>query len=472
MKSLTPPRIKDHLIDVHTVDEYVQTDLSYLNLLKSSGTPVLLALVGVQSHQLHRALDLAAYARAHGSLAVIGGPHAMTCDTEAIQGRGLSVALSEAEMLWEEILTDATTGILKPAYGGESRWQATLDNIVVEPPSRADLKRYVSPLMGLHPARGCPFNCSYCSVVKVAGRKVRNVSVDSIIRSLRLARAAGVKLILFTSDNFNKVPDVYELLHAMIEEQLSIPFLCQVDTQIGDQEELLELMRRAGCLQMFIGVESLDRATLLGVRKTHNHPPQYGRIIELSRKRGIMTHFSNMIGFPPDTPQSIDNQVDGLRELDPDITTFFIMSPIPGTDQYAEFKEADLLAEENLDRYDATCPVWKHPTMSAKQLEDALYRAYSRFYTLSHSIRYFRRNARSSSVKYNLHPAFNRYAAWKRFHPLAGGVWRVFRDHVNDYLPLRRQMFGFDLVPLPDNLKLSKADEALNRQAKLPAMRG
>jgi len=101
-----------------------------------------------------------------------------------------------------------------------------------------------------------------------------------------------------------------------------------------------------------------------------------------------------------------------------------------------------------------------------------LYGAYSRYYTLSHSIRYLRRNARLRSVKFNLHPVFNRYAAWRRFHPLAGGVGRVFRDNINDYLPLRRKMFRFDRIPLPDNLQLSKADGALNRQAKLPAMHG
>ena len=82
MRSMTPPVVGDTPVEVHTVDEYVHTDLRYLSLLnRPQGGRTLLALVGVQSHQFHRALDLAAYARRNGCMAVIGGPHVMTCDT-------------------------------------------------------------------------------------------------------------------------------------------------------------------------------------------------------------------------------------------------------------------------------------------------------------------------------------------------------------------------------------------------------
>ena len=114
--SLTPGEISGVRLDVHTVDEYVRTDLGYLELLNADPHCVtLLALVGVQSHQFHRALDLAAYARAHGvEGCVIGGPHVMTCDTRAMHGRGISFALGEAEVVWHEILEDAVAGALKP----------------------------------------------------------------------------------------------------------------------------------------------------------------------------------------------------------------------------------------------------------------------------------------------------------------------------------------------------------------------
>ena len=104
--SLTPETLRGHPVLVHYVDEYVQTDLDYLQLLHGSTEAVrLLALVGVQSHQFQRAIDLAAYARSHGlQHVVIGGPHPMTCDTSLLHERGVSFALAEAEMIWMQIL--------------------------------------------------------------------------------------------------------------------------------------------------------------------------------------------------------------------------------------------------------------------------------------------------------------------------------------------------------------------------------
>src|SRR5579872_4565392 len=105
LRSMTPRFIEDVAIETFCIDEYVRTDLDYLDLLQRTDHPTLLALVGVQSHQFHRSLDLAAYARSRGvEHCVIGGPHAMTCDTRMLEGRGVSFALAEAEMIWMQIL--------------------------------------------------------------------------------------------------------------------------------------------------------------------------------------------------------------------------------------------------------------------------------------------------------------------------------------------------------------------------------
>ena len=119
MASLTPAFVGERRVEVHSVDEYVQTDVDYLDLLRPApGATTLLALVGVQSHQFPRALDLAAYALAQGVRhVVVGGPHAMTCDTTALQDRGVSFALCEAELVWPAILDDAAAGELAPVYG-------------------------------------------------------------------------------------------------------------------------------------------------------------------------------------------------------------------------------------------------------------------------------------------------------------------------------------------------------------------
>ena len=108
----------------------------------------------------------------------------MTCDTSQLQSGRVSFALSEAELVWNDILHDAIEGDLRPVYGVEQRWQQQLSAPVIVPPARKDLDRYVIPMLGLYPARGCPFVCNFCSVTKIAGRKIRSQSVDTTMTGL------------------------------------------------------------------------------------------------------------------------------------------------------------------------------------------------------------------------------------------------------------------------------------------------
>jgi Radical SAM superfamily len=356
LASLTPTRVAERPVEVHVVDEYVETDLDYLRLL--TGDPecdTLLALVGVQSHQFQRALDLAAWALDHGVRhAIIGGPHPMTCDTGAVEGHGVSFALAEAELVWPRILADAAAGELAPLYGVGQRWQDVLDPPALVPPPERSLRRYAVQMLGVYPARGCPYRCTFCSVIEIAGRRVRSQPVETTLATLRAAKAAGVLLVMFTTDNFNKYPDAPALLEAMIAERIDLPFFVQCDTQVVRQPEFVDLLGRAGCYQMFVGVESFERDVLRGARKPQNHPERYREIVELCARHGIGSHFSNIIGFPSDTEGKVLAHLRTLRGLRPDLASFYVLTPIPGTVQYDEFLAAGLVTERNLDRFDAT----------------------------------------------------------------------------------------------------------------------
>lgn len=462
--SLTPETFQGADVEVHTIDEYVYTDLDYLRLLHGeSGVVTLVALVGVQSHQFQRALDLAAYARAHGvEHCIIGGPHPMTCDTSMLQGRGVSFALAEAELIWTQILDDVLGGELQPCYGAEQRWASNLDGPVIKPPPQEQLDRYWSRMLGIYPVRGCPYRCNFCSVIKISGRQVRSASIEATIESLRRAQAAGVERIIFVSDNFNKFPEVHELLEAMIEEKLKLRFFCQCDTQIAKQPELVELLGRAGCFEIFLGVESLDRETLKSMHKNHNRPDQYRHIVEMCASYGVPTHFSNIIGFPNQEGRDIEEHLNTLREIAPPVASFYILTPIPGTEQYDEYREAGLLADRNLDRYDTTCLTWNHPHIGREEMEDWLYWCYERFYAS------LIRKGHASSEQRNL-AVFNYLTAKQRMHPNAGGLKKTTVDTVEDYIDYRKRQYGYELVPLPDSLALSAADEEVNRKAKLKA---
>ncbi len=477
LASLTPPRVAGAPCEVATVDEYVHTGLGYLDLLRGDpARTTLLALVGVQSHQLHRALDLAAFARARGvEHCVLGGPHPMTCDTSGLHGRGVAFALAEAELVWPRILADAVAGELAPVYGGDRRWQDRLEPPVLRPPARRDLRRYAVPLLGIYPARGCPYVCTFCSVIKIAGRRVRSQPVATTMDSLRAAKRAGVRYVMFTSDNFNKYAEAPELLAAMAEERLRLPFFVQCDTQVERQEELVAALARAGCFQMFVGVESFRREALREAHKVQNHPQRYARILDVCRAHGITVHFSNILGFPSDTEETIREHLARVRELDPDLASFYLLTPIPGTDQYADFRARGWITEENLDRFDGSSVTWRHPHLGSERWSELLFRCYREFYGVAGVAGRLRRvlggrwDHRTRGELFAVAGAAvqARLAVRARAHPMAGGIGRVRRDRAADYALLRRRTWGLDRVPLPDNLELSAADEESNRGAKL-----
>ncbi len=457
--SLTPDEINGARVSVHYVDEYVQTEIEYLKLLHGDTDSIrLLALVGVQSHQFHRAIDLAAYARQHGVRhVVIGGPHPMTCDTTLLHNRGVSFALAEAELVWPRILSDAIDGELQPLYGEEQRWAQTIEDLVIKPPPAEEVSRYWVPMVGLYPVRGCPFVCNFCSVIKIAGRAVRYPGIDSIIESLKNVERNGIEYVMFTSDNFNKFPEAPELLEAMIRENINIKFFLQSDTQIVRQPELVELMARAGGVELFVGVESFDKVALKQMNKGHNRPDTYGEIVRLCKDAGIRSHFASIIGFPDQTEQGVHQHLQTMMALDPDIATFTIMTPIPGTEQYQDFRRKGLIYETNLDRFDTMTPTFYHEHIAPERLQDLLYEVAWEFYRNAMRKEYADEQIRNFMI-------FCRWAASNRMHHMSGGTRQLSIDCAEDYLAYRTAVFevGREL-PLPDNLELSKKDAEFNR---------
>jgi radical SAM superfamily enzyme YgiQ (UPF0313 family) len=293
-------------------------------------------------------------------------------------------------------------------------------------------------------------------VIKISGRQIRSAPVECTLQSIKNAKNAGVKYIMFVSDNFNKYPEATLLLEQMIEKELNIPFFCQCDAEISRQPEFVDLLGKSGCYEMFIGVESFDKSTLREAQKFHNKPDNYDKVIKYCKKAGIQSNFSNIIGFPNDTKDSIYEQLRLIQLLGPSLSSFYVLTPIPGTEQYDEFKADGLLVEDNIDRYDATCLTWNHPNLTPEELSNLLYRCYIDFYT-----GILKTGNLSEADK--ITALTIRHLAKHKMHPLSGGTGKVQLDNVDDYIDLRKQYFDVELVPMPDSLDISKSDQLLNR---------
>jgi len=181
---------------------------------------------------------------------------------------------------------------------------------------------------------------------------------------------------MFVSDNFNKYPEANLLLEEMIKRDLTIPFLCQCDAQVARQPEFVDLLGRGRCYEMFVGVETFDKNALKQANKFHNKPDSYNQIIKLCRKATIQSHFSNIIGFPSDTVESIHEQSNTIQLLNPSLASFNILTPIPGTEQYEDYKSKGLLTEKNMDRIDGTCLTWRHPVISPDEMTNILFQCF------------------------------------------------------------------------------------------------
>jgi hypothetical protein len=233
---------------------------------------------------------------------------------------------------------------------------------------------------------------------------------------------------------------------------------------IADDEELMELLGRARCYTIFIGVESMNRAVLKAAHKNQNDPKKYHTMIRLCHENGILPHFSNIIGFPEDHEEDIRSHVRELTRLNPESASFYILCPIPGTEQYADFRKAGVIFDSpNLDRFDATCETWKHPNFATGTLQKFLNWCYQEANTiprlLGRTIAPGWKWSITSRLQYLGATFYGRWVAAHGVHPMSGGVGQKRLDHVSSYLSLRREKYGFTHRPLPDNRALALVDQ-------------
>jgi radical SAM superfamily enzyme YgiQ (UPF0313 family) len=224
-------------------------------------------LVGVTAFtsQAPRAYEVAAVFRDRGVPVVMGGIQATRRQKEAAR-RVDVVVTGEAESVWAQVLKDAARGALRPLYaGGQEGMEKT-------PLPRHDLLPTGYKFGAIQTTRGCPLNCSFCSVSAFNGRAYRRRSIEDVVAEFKLIRE---KHVLVVDDNLigtrrDHITRAKDLFRAMIKADLGKKWICQATINMADDEELLRLARRAGCVGVFIGFESPTDEGLVEVHKKYN----------------------------------------------------------------------------------------------------------------------------------------------------------------------------------------------------------
>lgn len=315
---------------------------------------------------------IADHFRDKGAMVVIGGIHASVLPEEAGQHAD-AVVVGEGEPVWPQVVADAEAGKLEPLYASDG--PADLAKI---PHPRRDLgpvKRFmnVNPLMT---TRGCPYNCEFCSVSRVYGRKIRTFPVDWVVEDVKLS---GRKYHLILDDNVIARPDyALELFEAL--KPLNISWVGQSSMSFAERDDLMRAARESGCRGLLFGMETVSHESMKRMKKSYRDQADLAEAIERIQAAGIFFHASVVFGFDTDEPGIFDETVDFLMRSRVHSATFNILTPYPGTELYKELNGQGRLFTEDWQYYDHTTVVFRPARMTARELAEGQNRVRRSFY--------------------------------------------------------------------------------------------
>jgi len=392
---------EDTGIEIELFDDTVQK-IPVGRIIRSNRLPhrrTVVALVGVQSNQFPRAADLAKKFRAGGLQVLIGGFHVsgmlalsdgISPEIRELMDLGVTVVKGEVEETWGDLLRDAAEDRLRPLYDFLDR----KPDIYAQPLPRVEsryLKRFIISNFGtIDCSRGCPFNCSFCSIINVQGKEMRVRAPERLVESIRENYHRNrLYFYFFTDDNFARNRCWKEIFEALIrmreEERIPLQFMIQVDTQSHKIPGFVEMASRAGCTQVFIGMESINPENLKAAGKTQNHVGDYRDLISTWHRAKIATHVAYIFGFPFDTPESIREDVRRLQqELAVEQASFFMLTPIPGSRDHARMVRDNEPMSPDLNEYDSFHETIRHPNFQPGELFAAYQRAWKDFYSFDY----------------------------------------------------------------------------------------
>ena len=432
-------------LEIHAFDETntrIRTK-QVSSLIEGAGAGMVM-LVGVQSNQFPRALDIAASLRRRGLAVAIGGFHVsgtiamlseLDPDVRRAQEMGVSLFAGEAEGRLEEVLRDAANpdgSGLKPLYN----YMNDLPNLegAAMPLLPAErILRTAGANTSLDAGRGCPYQCSFCTIINVQGRKSRYRSADDCERIVRANLAQGIHRFFITDDNFARNKNWEAILDRMIQlregEGLQFNFIIQVDTLCHRLSNFIEKCARAGVKRVFIGLENINPESLLSAKKQQNKITEYRKMLLAWKKERVLTYCGYILGFPNDTPESILHDIRVIqKELPVDLLEFFYLTPLPGSEDHRNLHNAGTWMDPDVNKYDLNHAVVGHAQMSKAEWEGVYRAAWETYYTDEH-IETVLKRAMATGVSPGkalfLIVWFKGCIGIEGIHPLEGGFLRL-----------------------------------------------
>ncbi|MBI5559870.1 MAG: radical SAM protein [Deltaproteobacteria bacterium] len=240
-------------------------------------------------------------------------------------------------------------------------------------------KLSITPIMT---SRGCPYDCSFCSVTQMFGHQYRFRSTERVMEEVENAMRGGAKWVFFYDDNFTANKQrTKELLKTMIEKKLTPNWTAQVRVDVAKDVELLDLMKRSGCHTVYIGFESINPETLKIYNKKQS-VEDIEKCIRLLHKEGIRIHGMFVFGSDEDTTDTISQTVRFAKKNDLESVQFLVLTPLPGTKLHHELEHDGRVVSHDWSLYDAHHVVFEPKKMSYYDLQSETLKASKDFYSV------------------------------------------------------------------------------------------
>jgi len=382
--------------------------------------------------------------KAAGITVIIGGFHtsgtinmlgAEEPDIQELFRENICVVSGEVEGKWEGILSDYLHGQLKPLYSFAQDLQNLVDieNAPLPRASSKTMEHFAYPSFATaDTSRGCPFSCSFCTIINVQGRKMRERSPESIAAMMRRNYLDhGLSFYFFTDDNFARKKlwrETFQEIIKLREEGLKVTFMMQVDLA-RKPKDFVALAAKAGCTQVFIGMESVNPKNLAAEDKKQNKVEEYRGIIKEWHDAGVLVHTGYIIGLPWDSKEQVAEDMRFLKdEVGPDQASFFMLTPLPGSHDHREMKKRGDWMDPDFNKRDSFHATIKHPLMTAEEWTEAYEDAWKTFYSKENMIKCLSNWTDNPYNYWNLMAIFFWYknaALIEKQHPMVAGFFRL-----------------------------------------------
>src|SRR6266850_3867558 len=354
-------------IDIEVIDETnTRIDIpALLSRYMCHGNFGCVALVGVQSNQYPRALDIARPFRAAGIAVAIGGFHVSGClsmldgravDLDACRDMGVAIFAGEAEGRLDSLIADVAAGRLAPVYN-YTKDLPGMEGVPVPFLPKRYIERTLGASASFDAGRGCPYQCSFCTIINVQGRKSRYRTADDVERLVRLNAAQGIYRFFITDDNFARNKNWEAILDRLIklreEDKIPLGLFIQVDVLCHKIPNFIEKSRRAGVTKAFIGLENINPDNLAAAKKKQNKITEYRKMLLAWKQQGIITFAGYIVGLPADTPATIRRDIGIIqKELPIDFLEFTCLTPLPGSEDHQTLWKNGVAMDPDLNKYD------------------------------------------------------------------------------------------------------------------------